>query len=134
MILQEGAVTTRVINIRRDAAEVQRATAAGTYVYGGRGRGSKWGNPFTHRPNTLAKFVVPRDEVLPRYEAWLRAQPHLMAALGELRGKVLGCFCKPGTLSRRYPGPARDRSSHRLQARAHQARQGRPPPLGVLSH
>lgn len=95
MTLQDSAVATRVVNIRRDAAEVQRATAAGLYVYVGRGRGSKWGNPFSHRPGTLAEFVVPRDEVLSRYETWLRAQPHLMTALGELRGKVLGCFCKP---------------------------------------
>lgn len=89
-------MTTRVVNIRRDAAEVKRASAAGLYVYIGRGRGSIWGNPFTFKPGTLAEFVVPKDEVLTRYEAWLREQPHLMAALGELRGKMLGCWCKPG--------------------------------------
>lgn len=89
---------TRVVNVRRDATEVKRATAAGLYVYIGRDRSgrSKWGNPFTWKPGTLAEFVVPKDEVLSRYEAWLRAQPHLMAALGELRGKILGCWCKPG--------------------------------------
>lgn len=89
-------MNARVINIRRDAAELQRASAAGRYVYIGRGRGSIWGNPFASKPGTLAEFLVPKDEVLPRYEAWLRSQPHLMAALGELRGKVLGCWCKPG--------------------------------------
>jgi hypothetical protein len=60
------------------------------------GRPSKWGNPFTHLAKSIAEFRVPKDEVLQRYEAWLRQQPELMAALVELRGKVLGCWCKPG--------------------------------------
>jgi hypothetical protein len=84
---------TRVVNIRRDAAAVAKATAAGEYVY--IGRPSKWGNPFTHLARSLADHVVPKDQVLPRYEAWLRQQPELMASLHELRGQVLGCWCKP---------------------------------------
>jgi len=61
------------------------------------GRPSRWGNPFTWKPGTLAEFVVPKDEVLARYEAWLRAQPELVAKVrAELRGKVLGCWCAPG--------------------------------------
>lgn len=85
---------TRVINIRRDAFEVKVAIAAAQYVY--IGRPSKWGNPFTFKPGTLAEFVVPKDECIPRFEAWIRTQPHLMAALHELCGKTLGCWCKPG--------------------------------------
>jgi hypothetical protein len=84
---------TRVVNVRRHAAEVKRATAASEHVY--IGRPSKWGNPFTHLAKSIADHVVPKDEVLPRYEAWLTQQPELVAALGELRGKVLGCWCKP---------------------------------------
>ena len=65
-------------------------------VYIGRGRGSRWGNPFTYKPDTLAEFVVSKNEVLVRYEAWLRGQPALVAkARAELRGKVLGCWCAP---------------------------------------
>lgn len=59
------------------------------------GRPTKWGNPFTHLPNgTLAKFVVKdRDEAVDRYEAWLLAQPALVAAAKrELRGKDLVCW------------------------------------------
>lgn len=78
-------MTTRVVHCKREPYD----------VYIGRGRGSKWGNPFTFKPDTLAQFVVPKDEVLTRYEAWLREQPELMAALHELRGKVLGCWCAP---------------------------------------
>ena len=62
------------------------------------GRPTKWGNPFTHLPNgTLAKFVVKdRDEAVDSYEAWLLAQPALVAAAKhELRGKDLVCWCAP---------------------------------------
>jgi Domain of unknown function (DUF4326) len=58
-------------------------------VYVGRGRGSRWGNPFrTPRDGT-------REQVIAKYERWLLRQPELMAALPELRGKVLGCWCAP---------------------------------------
>jgi hypothetical protein len=33
--------------------------------------------------------------VIEKYRVWIQTQPQLMAALGELRGKVLGCWCKP---------------------------------------
>jgi hypothetical protein len=65
-------------------------------VYIGRGRGSTWGNPFTWKQDTLAQFVVPQDEVLPRYQAWVLSQPALVARIKrELRGKRLGCWCAP---------------------------------------
>lgn len=49
--------------------------------------GSKWGNPFRgdkHGDNWPFK-----------YEEYVRSRPELMASLGELRGKVLGCWCAP---------------------------------------
>ena len=36
-----------------------------------------------------------RDDVIARYEAWLLEQPELAAALPELAGKTLGCWCAP---------------------------------------
>jgi hypothetical protein len=61
------------------------------------GRPSKWGNPFSHKADTRAKFTVPTiEEAISNYEGWLRQQPELMNSLGELKGKVLGCWCKPG--------------------------------------
>lgn len=66
-------------------------------IYIGRGQGSKWGNPFSHRAGTQAKFVVPTiDEAIRSFEDWIRQQPELMEALSELKGKILGCWCKPG--------------------------------------
>ena len=53
------------------------------------GRPSKWGNDFkVGRDGT-------RAQVIARYEAWLATQPELLAALGELAGKTLGCWCAP---------------------------------------
>jgi hypothetical protein len=53
------------------------------------GRPSKWGNPFRLRRE------ADRVQVLAQYRAWVLTQPDLVAALPELRGKVLGCYCKP---------------------------------------
>jgi hypothetical protein len=60
------------------------------------GRGSKWGNPFSHKDGTLAKFRVgSRKEAIEKYEEWIKAQPHLIESLHELKDKTLGCWCKP---------------------------------------
>jgi hypothetical protein len=53
------------------------------------GRPSKWGNPFV-----VGKHGT-REQVIERYERWLLGNDALMAALPELRGKVLGCWCAP---------------------------------------
>lgn len=52
------------------------------------GRPSKWGNPFAIGPDS-------RAVVIEKYRAWIVTQPELMAALDELRGKTLGCWCSP---------------------------------------
>jgi hypothetical protein len=36
-----------------------------------------------------------RDEVIAKYRTWIMQQPSLMAALHELRGKHLVCWCAP---------------------------------------
>src|SRR5258706_6063244 len=60
------------------------------------GRPSKWGNPFSHLNNTIAKFKVStRDEAIRKYEEWVVQQPELMAALPEIEGKILACWCDP---------------------------------------
>ena len=52
---------------------------------------SKWGNPFVLKNDSDAERV----RVLALYRAWIVEQPELMAALGELHGKQLGCWCAP---------------------------------------
>lgn len=70
-------VTKRVVHCKRARHDV--------YI----GRPSKWGNPFVIGGDGT------REQVIEKYRAWLLQQPELMAALPELRGKVLGCWCAP---------------------------------------
>ncbi len=53
------------------------------------GRGGRWGNPF--------KIGVDgtREEVIEKYKVWILSQPPLLNEISQLRGKVLGCWCKP---------------------------------------
>jgi len=53
------------------------------------GRPSKWGNPFV-----IGKDGT-REEVIEKYRAYILKKPELLACLVELKGKTLGCFCKP---------------------------------------
>ncbi len=51
------------------------------------GRPSKWGNPYKiGRDGT-------REEVIAKYREYILQNKELMAALPELKGKVLGCWC-----------------------------------------
>ena len=54
------------------------------------GRGSKWGNPFRMQNPT----DISRDHVCEAYERWFWTTA-LPSQLHELKGKRLGCFCKP---------------------------------------
>lgn len=77
---------TTVVHCKREAYDV--------YI----GRGSKWGNPFTHKQGTAARYIVgSRDEAINSYREWITTgdgKP-LLNDLHELKGKVLGCWCKP---------------------------------------
>ena len=53
------------------------------------GRPGIWGNPF----NITASRS--REEVIRMYRKWIEARPHLLRRLPELKGKTLGCWCKP---------------------------------------
>lgn len=60
------------------------------------GRGSKWGNPFSHMESTKAQYkVATREEAIKKYREWILTQDKLLRDLHELKGKVLCCFCKP---------------------------------------
>jgi hypothetical protein len=70
-------MTGRVVHCNREPFDV--------YI----GRPGKWGNPFK-----IGRHGT-RDEVIDRHRAWLLANPSLLADIGELRGKTLGCYCRP---------------------------------------
>lgn len=75
--------TTTVVHCYRDTFDV--------YIgrYNPKFGSSKWCNPF--------KMGVDgdRDEVLKKFSKYIKSNKELMAALPELKGKRLGCYCKP---------------------------------------
>jgi len=64
------------------------------------GRPSKWGNPYSHKEGTKAKYKVEtRREAVEAYRDMMiekiAKNPALLKELAELDGLVLGCWCKP---------------------------------------
>lgn len=91
---------TTVINIKK------KTKPATGYIY--IGRGSIYGNPFTHLELAESKAVVQvpdRDAAIKAYEDWLAGtawtdieqarRTMILESLKYLRGKTLGCYCKP---------------------------------------
>lgn len=68
---------TRVVNIRKEKCDI--------YI----GRPSKWGNPFS-----IGKDGS-REEVIQKYEYYIRNNKKLLSEIEDLRDKTLGCYCKP---------------------------------------
>lgn len=78
----------RVVHCKREQADV--------YI----GRPSIWGNPFSHKPQTLAEVKVDtREDAIQMYRIWLQDQIKTkqisLADLASLSGKTLGCWCHP---------------------------------------
>jgi len=70
-------VKTKVVNINDEPYDV--------FI----GRPSLWGNPYKiGRDGT-------RSEVLVKYYWYIKGNDYFMRKTYELKGKVLGCYCKP---------------------------------------
>ncbi len=87
ILREDGWVQTRVVHKNKEPFDV--------YI----GRPSKWGNPYTHKKSgsTRAKYVKEtRDEAIEAYRDYIEHGEgiHLIKDLHELKGKVLGCWCK----------------------------------------
>lgn len=60
------------------------------------GRGSIWGNPYSHLKNSSAPFLVSSRLVAIReYANWVVTDEYLAPRIKNLREKVLGCWCDP---------------------------------------
>ena len=69
---------TRVVNCKKEPYDV--------YI----GRPSKWGNPFKIGTDGS------RQDVIRKYRVWILANTSLIKQIrSELRGKTLGCWCRP---------------------------------------
>ena len=76
---------TRIVHCKKETFDV--------YI----GRPGKWGNPYSHKSGTKAQFrVATLEEAIAKYREYLLGNEALLAALPELEGKTLGCWCKPG--------------------------------------
>lgn len=73
----------KVVHLRREPFDVYIGRPMRGFPDG------PWGNPF------VVGWDGDRAEVIRKYRAWVVGQSELMAALPELRGKVLGCWCAP---------------------------------------
>lgn len=75
----------RVVHVQREPYDVYIGRAVGSLKL----PASKWGNPFR------VTAEVPREQAIEQYREYLLGNPELMAALPELRRKVLACWCSP---------------------------------------
>lgn len=81
-------IKTTVVNKRKEQFDI--------YI----GRGSIFGNPYSHLPNTKAEYTCKtREESIELYREYfherLNTDPYFKAEVLKLKGKTLGCFCKP---------------------------------------
>jgi|TARA_B110000305_G_C19258308_1_gene548238 hypothetical protein len=82
--LETNTNTTRIVHCKKSEYDV--------YI----GRPSKWGNPYSSKTGTLAKYRVgSKSEAISNYETYLESNEPLIKELVELNGKILGCWCKP---------------------------------------
>lgn len=76
---------TRIVHIMKESYD----------IYIGRGRNSIWGNPFSHKEGTIAKFKTnSRKESIEKFEEYLLCNDELLEQIPSLKGKTLGCWCK----------------------------------------
>jgi hypothetical protein len=77
---------TKVVNIKLHTCDVYIGRA-------GKGQDGYFGNPFRIEPGES------RDSSLEKYKAYfynrLETDPEFKKRIHELKGKTLGCFCKP---------------------------------------
>ena len=83
-ILYKREPTTRVVHCKKEPYDV--------YI----GRPGIWGNPFSWEEGTFAKYkVATREEAIEKYREYVLSNEELLNKLKELKGKILGCWCKP---------------------------------------
>ena len=89
------------VRVREGAMVVNVRSGQPYDVYVGRGRGSVWGNPFTHLAGVRGCERLPtREMAVLAHRRWLwervaREGRPLIEALAALHGKRLGCWCAP---------------------------------------
>jgi hypothetical protein len=95
----QGFIRSHPLNREDVVGRVVHVKAGEPYdVYIGRHTRGGYKKSIWHNPYNLPKNATPeeRDAAIARFEFYLlEERPDLVARLGELRGKVLGCWCAP---------------------------------------
>jgi hypothetical protein len=82
---------TRVVHCKKESYDVYIGRSSDLLL-------GKWGNPYSHKDDTIAEFKVKdRKESIEKFEQYLLNNKELMESLHELKGKTLGCWCKPSS-------------------------------------
>lgn len=91
---RHGAPRTRAVRMRRRGGVVVQDcdvyVGRACFMGGWKLAASEWANPFS------VKECKTAEEAVRRFREYLLGKPALLARVGELRGKTLGCWCKPG--------------------------------------
>lgn len=74
---------TRVVHVRKESFDIYIGRSFMEFPE------SIWHNPFKVEPGCGRKCVIEK------YRQYLLSNPDLLARLKEVRGKTLGCWCKP---------------------------------------
>lgn len=82
-------MSRKVVNVRK---------SGGSYIY--IGRGSPWGNPYSHLAKSAAQYrVATRDEAIERFREYalerLQREPEWLEPLRSQPERDLGCWCAP---------------------------------------
>lgn len=90
----------RLVNIAKETSQGPMGDRIGTWLRQSPthvyiGRGSIWGNPYSHLVSSAAAFQVrSRKEAIDQYRDHLE-RSGLMSQIEVLRGMVMGCWCLP---------------------------------------
>lgn len=82
-------MSTRAVNLRFEEYD--------EYI----GRGSEWGNLWSHKKSSQATYIVAtREDAVRAHRFWVNrrlelGEPGLVEKIRALKGKRLGCYCKP---------------------------------------
>ena len=106
---------TRIVNKYKDPFDI--------YI----GRGTIWGNPFQIGRDGG------REKVILKYKEYILDKPELLKELPKIKGRILGCFCKPKTchgdvladLCDEGIEYVRQKDYEYIQEKAHKPRDGR---------
>ena len=77
---------TNLVNLR-NVDDIERWLQHPDHVY--IGRGTEWGNPFKVTDTNN------REQAVHQYENYIKSEKKLSQRIGELKGKILGCWCSP---------------------------------------